>query len=182
MEKGKQKNLYTLPTFSEKGYLQAVIEIPAGSNVKYEYLPQAGLFTTASGEEEKARIVEFLPYPANYGFIPSTLMRKEEGGDGDPLDVIVLSERMDQGELVEVVPLAMLRLVDQGERDDKILSIPVQESRQIVRAERMQDVPHAVLQILEIWFLNYKGNKDLQSLGWGNEQEAEKAIRKWRIN
>lgn len=176
-----QKNLYTLPTFSEKGYLQAVIEIPAGTNVKYEYLPNQGVFTASVGQE-KARIVEFLPYPTNYGFIPSTLMRKEQGGDGDPLDVIVLSERMEQGELVEVVPLAMLKLIDQGERDDKILAIPLQESMQIVRAERMQDVPQAVLQILEIWFLNYKGKKNLQSLGWGDEQEAEKSVRKWEIS
>lgn len=175
------KDLYTLPAYSSKGYLQAIVEIPAGTNVKYEYLPEERRFS-ARKDMDKARIVEFLPYPSNYGFIPSTLMRKEEGGDGDPLDIIVLSESMRQGEVVEVVPLAMLKLMDGGEQDYKVLSIPVEESRQIVSASGMQDVPSPVLQILEIWFLNYKGERNMQSLGWVNEQEAAQEVKKWLIH
>lgn len=173
-----QQDLYKLPAYSENGYLQAVIEIPAGTNVKYEYLREKGDFS-ARQEEEKPRVVEFLPYPSNYGFIPSTLMRKEEGGDGDPLDIIVLSESMQQGEVVEVVPLALLKLIDAGEQDYKVLSIPVEESRQIVSASRKQDVPEPVLQILEIWFLNYKGRDKMQSMGWADEQEAAREVKKW---
>lgn len=172
------KDLYNLPAYSSNGHLQAVIEIPAGTNVKWEYLPDQGKFS-ARQDKEKARIVEFLPYPSNYGFIPSTLMRKEEGGDGDPLDIIVLSESMRQGEVVEVVPLAMLKLIDGGEEDYKVLSIPVEESRQIVAASNMEDVPEPVLKILEIWFLNYKGERNMQSLGWVNEQEAVQEVKKW---
>lgn len=174
------KNLYQLPAYSSKGYLQAVIEIPAGTNVKYEYLPKEGKFS-ARKEKDKARIIEFLPYPSNYGFIPSTLMRKEEGGDGDPLDIIVLSESMQQGEVIEVVPLAMLKLIDGGEQDYKVLSIPVEESRQIVSASCMQDVPQPVLQILEIWFQNYKGERMVRSEGWVNEQEAAQEVKKWLV-
>lgn len=180
MQYSDSKNLYQLPAYSGRGYLQAVIEIPAGTNVKYEYLPEEGKFS-AERERDKARIIEFLPYPSNYGFIPSTLMRKEEGGDGDPLDIIVLSESMQQGEVVEVVPLAMLKLIDGGEQDYKVLSIPVEESRQIVSASGLQDVPQPVLQILEIWFQNYKRERVIQSHGWVNEHKAEQEVKKWLI-
>lgn len=180
-EKKEKTNLFSLPTFSERGYLQAVIEIPAGSNVKYEYKPDPGEFI-ANGTEKEARMVEFLPYPTNYGFIPSTLMSREAGGDDDPLDVIVLSKRVKQGEIIEVVPLAMLRCTDEGERDDKILAIPLDKSRQLFRANRMKDIPEAVLQILEIWFMNYKRNNKIKTFGWADEKEAEKTIRKWKIS
>lgn len=169
-----------MPAYSNQGYLQAVIEIPAGTNTKYEYLKEKGDFS-ARHDRGKPRIVEFLPYPVNYGFIPSTLMQKERGGDGDPLDVMVLSESMSQGELIEVVPLGMLKLIDGGEQDYKVLSIPVEESRQIVSASRIQDVPTPVLKILEIWFLNYKGRDQMQSMGWANEQEAAQEVKKWLI-
>lgn len=152
--------------------------MPAGTNVKWEYRPETGEFSArfASG---KPRVVEFLPYPANYGFVPSTLMQKEKGGDGDPLDIIVLAESKARGEVVEVVPLAMLRLIDSGREDHKILSIPVKKSERLFSASKLQDVPEAVLEILEIWFMNYKGRGELQSKGWVGAEEAMQEMRKW---
>ena len=47
------------------------------------------------------RIVNFLPYPANYGFIPSTFMDKKKGGDGDALDILLISEHMVTGTVVD---------------------------------------------------------------------------------
>lgn len=178
MKDKTQQNLNQIPAFSEAGHLHAVIEVPAGTNVKWEYQPEAGEFS-ASFESGRPRVVEFLPYPSNYGFVPSTLMREEEGGDGDPLDIIVLAESKARGEVVEVVPLAMLRLVDNGREDHKILSIPEKESERLFSASKLQDVPEAVLQILEIWFMNYKDRSKLQNKGWVGAAEAMQEVKKW---
>ena len=73
-----------LPAINENGTLNMVVEIPAGTNHKYEYDYGAKEFRieTINGNE---RVVDFLPYPGNYGFIPHTL-----SGDGDPVDVLVV--------------------------------------------------------------------------------------------
>lgn len=51
------------------------------------------------------RWTTFLPYPANYGFIPGTRMNKEEGGDGDAVDVFVLCGAVPSGTVMEVEPI-----------------------------------------------------------------------------
>ena len=57
--------------------------------------------------------------------VPRTLLPESDGGDGDPLDVIILGPAVPRGSVVEVRPVAVLDLLDQGERDDKILAVPV---------------------------------------------------------
>lgn len=179
MKDKRQRDLYRLPALSEQGHLHAVIEVPAGTNVKWEYKPEKGGFS-ARDEKQKPRVVQFLPYPANYGFVPSTLMKESAGGDGDPIDIVVLSESKPRGDVVEVLPLGMLCLLDDGQEDHKILSIPVKESDRLFAANQLSDIPKAVLQILEIWFMNYKGRGNLQSKGWVGAEDAMQEIAKWR--
>lgn len=107
-----------LPSFARPGVLNAVIEISAGTNMKQAYDPRAGDIVPVMSDG-KPRRIEFLPYPGNYGFIPSTFMDPAWGGDGHALDVLVLSEYVPVGTLMEVVPIAVLKLVEAGERDDK---------------------------------------------------------------
>ena len=68
-----------------------VVEIPAGTNHKIEYDPSTDSFENDK-KDGKDRVISFLPYPGNYGFIPSTLMNKDRGGDGDALDILVIGE------------------------------------------------------------------------------------------
>lgn len=93
--------------------VRAIIEISAGSRAKYE-------LDKASGLLKLDRVLySSVHYPANYGFIPRTL-----GDDHDPLDILVLSQ-------INVVPLCIvrakvigvMRMVDSGEGDDKILAV-----------------------------------------------------------
>ena len=56
--------------------------------------------------------------------IPRTLLPKELGGDGDPLDVLVLGRALPRGSVVETKVLGVLKLLDRGEQDDKILAVP----------------------------------------------------------
>lgn len=91
-----------------------LVEISAGSSVKYEIDPVSG----------ELRVDRFLPgtlaYPANYGYLPGTC-----AGDGDALDALVLTRApIDPGALIRIRVVAMLRMIDGGEQDDKLLALP----------------------------------------------------------
>ncbi|MGN0584314.1 MAG: inorganic diphosphatase [Ruminococcus sp.] len=92
----------------------AVIEIPKNSKIKYELNKETGIL-------EMDRILyTSTHYPANYGFIPRTY-----ADDGDPLDVLVLcSETLLPMTLVRCYPIGVIRMIDNGRHDDKIIAIP----------------------------------------------------------
>ena len=94
--------------------LMAVIEIPKNSKIKYELNKETGIL-------EMDRILyTSTHYPANYGFIPRTY-----ADDGDPLDVLVLcSETLLPMTLVRCYPIGVIRMIDNGRHDDKIIAIP----------------------------------------------------------
>ena len=92
----------------------AVIEIPKGSKIKYELDKETGLM-------KLDRILHTSThYPANYGLIPRTF-----ADDDDPLDVLVLcSESLGPMTLVRCYPIGVIRMIDNGRHDDKIIAIP----------------------------------------------------------
>lgn len=174
---------YHIDTFSNSNKLHAVIEIPSGTNSKIEYNPSSGLFEIDK-EKGKDRIIKYLAYPANYGFIPGTLSNKKEGGDGDALDIMVLSASMSTGTLVEVTPIAVLKLIDNGEEDYKIIAVPSNIKQRTIHATSLNQINteyKEALRILEMWFLNYNPRDPAQSLGWGDENEALQIITKSSI-
>ncbi len=176
-------HLLHLPSFSASGYLHAVIEIPAGTNQKYELCKESGLLRPDL-REGKPRVVSFLPYPANYGFIPSTLMDRSRGGDGDPLDVLVLAEAQPRGSLLEVLPVGLMLLEDGGELDHKVLAVPAQRELRIIPVStwaEFQAQYSVIRHILELFFLYYDGLGVMKLLGWGNEQAALAEIKKWSM-
>ncbi len=157
-----------------KNTCNAVIEIPAGTNKKYEYSPSQKKFVVDL-DEGTERIIDFLPYPGNYGFIPSTLSKTASGGDGDALDVLVLMESVPMGSVVEVSPIAILKLIDDGETDYKIVAVPTTKKLQIIQATTYDDLATdypKLLEIISLWFLNYNPNDISTIEGWGNEKEA----------
>lgn len=94
-------------------YVNAVIEIPRGSRVKYELDKQSGLLSVD-------RILHAdITYPCNYGFIPSTY-----ADDNDPLDILVLcSLPIKPLSLTQVRVIGGLAMVDQEKKDDKIIAV-----------------------------------------------------------
>ena len=125
---GSSKDYYTLPAQVSEESFNAIIEIPAGTNKKYEYDPNQKKFIVDI-ENGKERIIDFLPYPANYGFIPSTLSKSDTGGDGDALDVLVMSETLATGTVLEILPIAILKLIDDGETDYKVIAVPKEKKQ-----------------------------------------------------
>lgn len=87
----KEKNLLEdFVPLLENGNINVVIEIPVGTNEKFEVDKVTGQLKLEILKDGKPRLVNYLPYPFNYGMVPRTLLPKHLGGDGDPLDVVVL--------------------------------------------------------------------------------------------
>ena len=97
---------YNIPLYSENNRLQAVVEIPAGTNKKIEVNTETSAFEIDQ-KNGKDRVIDFLPYPGNYGFIPSTYSDPNTGGDGDALDVLIISEFLIISFIIPNLPLAL---------------------------------------------------------------------------
>lgn len=96
-----------------------IIEIPKWSKNKYEIDKKTGLIKLDRAMKTAQ------DYPFDYGFAPQTLWE-----DDDPLDVVVLTTYpLAPGILVKVRPIAVMRMVDDGEGDDKIMAVPVSDPR-----------------------------------------------------
>ncbi len=175
----KKIDYYHIPSLSAANNFNAVIEIPAGTNKKYEYNTETQSFEIDK-KNGKDRIINFLPYPGNYGFIPSTFSDPKKGGDGDALDVLVLSESLEVGTVEEIIPIAVLKLIDDGELDYKIIAVPANESKQIIKANSYnvlsKNYPE-VKKIIELWFLNYNIDDTSEIEGWGDEKQATNEIK-----
>lgn len=169
-----------LPTFDAAGAVQVVVEIPAGTNHKIEYDHATNTFPVDQ-ENGRDRVITFLPYLGNYGFVPSTLMDPAEGGDGDALDVLVLAESVPTGTVMPVVPIGMLSLRDGGEIDDKIIAVPADADRQIIKVNDVSELAPAVRSIVETWFTSYKGPGRMESLGWQDAAAARKSVTRWQV-
>lgn len=176
-------NYSGIKTYSKNKNIQMVVEIPAGTNKKIEYSYDKNKFVIDL-IDQKDRIIDFLPYPGNYGFIPSTLMSKKYRGDGDALDILLISETLETGAILDIIPIGMLVLEDSKENDTKIIAIPVKKSMRIIDAtsytELCKNYP-AVKDIIQLWFLNYKGDGIIEFIKWDDEVSAKKEVDKWLL-
>ncbi|MEY2671935.1 MAG: hypothetical protein RL687_352 [Candidatus Parcubacteria bacterium] len=114
--------LHVLPAFAneEKGVINAIVEVSAGSINKYEMI-------TESGQLKLDRVgYSSLAYPFTYGAIPMTW-----DYDGDPLDVEIvnITEPLVPGSLVEARVIGVMKFVDGGEVDDKIIAVLADDRR-----------------------------------------------------
>ena len=141
----------------EPGFVNVVVEIPAGTSEKWEVTP-AGDAIALEEHDGVPRIVRYLAYPANYGMVPRTRLSKAAGGDGDPLDVFLLGAAAQRGSVLLARPIGVIALRDEGERDDKLIAVPVDGPLADVRDLRALDreLPGAI-EILETWLRNYEG-------------------------
>jgi inorganic pyrophosphatase len=164
--------LNLLPATVE-GDVHAIVEAARGARTKYKFDPGTSMFT----------LHKILPrgmtYPANFGFIPST--RAE---DGDPLDVLVLSEEpTPPGCLVRCRTLGVIEAVqfEGGKRirNDRIVAVPIQE-REI---RTIRDVSPTQLREIEEFFVAFNRilGKRFEILGHKGRAQADRIIRKTRI-
>ena len=146
----------------------AVIEIPKGSKNKYELDKETGLL-------QLDRILHTSThYPANYGLIPRTY-----ADDNDPLDVLVLcSETLSPMTLVRCYPIGVIRMLDQGHRDDKIIAIPFEDPNYNSYRD-ISDLPRHIVEEMIHFFSVYKEleKKSTAVDEFGNADDAREIIR-----
>ena len=153
-----------------------VIEIPLGTRAKYEYDKTLHQFVQDS-IDGKPRHIDYLPYPFNYGFVPATLLPKETGGDGDPLDVIVLGDRYERSAIVNVRMLGVMRLMDTGQQDDKLLAVDTKGYLSHVQSLGDLEASYeGLLDLIKVWFENYKGQERVRFISFEDEQKAYESV------
>lgn len=164
---------------SSEDTLRFRIEIPAGTKQKWEFNDETGE-VKKDYKDGKERIIQFLPYPGNYGFIPETL-----AGDGDPIDVIDLDESGVRGELKKVRIIGALNFEDKKEEDIKFIGVsPNGIFGNIQSIEQLLLEKPAVLEILKSWFLNYKKPGKMVFYGYIDRESSIQLItearKKWK--
>jgi inorganic pyrophosphatase len=146
--------------------VNVIIEINKGSKNKYEIDKKTGLIKL-----DRAMYTS-QDYPFDYGFIPQTHWH-----DGDAVDVVLLTTNpLLPGILVEARPVGVIRMVDDGDRDEKIIAVPVEDMRfnHIIKLEDLN--PH-FLKEAEHFFTTYKKIKNKEvSINGIEGVEAAKAV------
>ena len=176
---GKKNYLHEYSSFNDDETINVVVEIPAGDNQKWEVSKVDGTIRREFSNNS-FRTIKYLPYVANYGFIPQTLESKSNGGDGDPIDVILLGEKIDRGEVIKAKILGIMLMMDSGEIDNKVIAVPLNSKIFIPsNLENLDDLKKnypGVLEILEIWFSNYKAPGQVEIRGYDKKSKAVKII------
>lgn len=147
----------------------AVIEIPKGGKSKYELDKATGLLRL------DRVLYTSTHYPANYGFIPRTYAE-----DNDPLDVLVLcSETIQPMSLVECFPIGVITMTDNGEADEKIIAIPVNDPSYNMYHD-ISDLPKHIFDEMAHFFSVYKAleNKKTAVDKVDRKDVAEQIIKK----
>jgi inorganic pyrophosphatase len=152
--------------------VNVIVEVPVGGEpIKYEMDKHAGTLVV------DRFLYTSMRYPGNYGFIPHTL-----SGDGDPLDVLIASQRaIVPGAIIAVRPIGVLRMQDEAGIDEKVIAVPV--SRLTRRYDQVADytqLPEITVKQIQHFFEHYKDleeGKWVKLLGWGGTDEAKTVIR-----
>jgi inorganic pyrophosphatase len=147
-----------------------IIEIPKGSNIKYEYDMESGFIIV------DRKLFTAMYYPCNYGFIPNTLEN-----DGDPLDVLVLGENpLAPLSLIKVIPIGILQTEDEEGHDSKIVAIPTSKiDPSFLIVNDIEDVPQHLKDQIGHFFEHYKEleqGKFVKISGWEGKESAIKKI------
>lgn len=127
--------------------INAIIEIPYGSSVKYELDKESGAVFV---DRVMASAVY---YPANYGFIANTLAE-----DGDPVDILVLNEYPIQaGAVIPCRLIGVLIMEDESGMDEKLLAVPTSKvDASFEGIKSLEDLPKARLAKIKNFFETYK--------------------------
>ena len=147
--------------------VEAIIEIPLEGINKYEYDKKLGVFRL------DRNLYSPVHYPGDYGFIPSTLSE-----DGDPLDVLVLVDAPSFPSCVmQVRPIGVLGMLDQGVPDEKILAVGKNNPRYNDVWNYSEIYPHILKEITH-FFSIYKDleGKRVEIKGWKDVHEARKVV------
>jgi inorganic pyrophosphatase len=161
---------------NDSGLVNVVIEIPAGSNQKWEVEKETGhLAWEIAGDS--LRVISYLPYPANYGMVPRTWLPENVGGDGDPIDIFVIGPALERGSVVNARVIGVIKMIDTGEQDDKLIAVDTNSwFYGVHNYDSLQSEYPGIVEILITWLQNYKGDGVVEIIEMGDEEEAERIL------
>lgn len=145
----------------------AIIEVSKGSNTKYELDKLSGLLRV------DRILYSAVHYPANYGFIPQSYCE-----DNDPLDILVLGkESILPLSILRAKPIGVMKMIDQGESDDKIIAVHIDDP-EFCDYNSIDELSPHTLKTLKRFFEDYKvlENKEVKIDCFLGPNEARKAI------
>lgn len=151
--------------------VNVIVEVPVGGEpIKYEMDKEAGTMVV------DRFLYTSMRYPGNYGFIPHTLSE-----DGDPADVIIVSQRhVVPGAVMAVRPVGVMKMVDEAGGDEKIVAVPASHiTKRYDKIHDYTDLPSILVKQIEHFFTHYKDLEDgkwSKPEGWGDHKEAERLI------
>lgn len=150
--------------------VNVIVECPKGTKNKYEIDKETGLIKLDRAMKTSQ------DYPFDYGFVPQSLW-----DDGDALDVVLLTTYpLSCGILVEARPVAVMRMVDCGEGDDKIIAVPKDDPRWD-EVQGLSDINPHTLKEIQHFFETYKSiekGKLVEVKGFKGRKEALAAVKK----
>jgi len=149
--------------------MNTIIEINKGSKNKYEIDKKTGLIAL----DRVYHTSQDCPF--DYGFVPQTYY-----DDGDALDVIVLATYpINPGILVRVRPIALLKMIDSGDNDDKVIAVPIDDPRW-GDTQDLKDINKHTLKEIEHFFSTYKKiqGKEVQVSGFQDKKAAQETFQK----
>ncbi|WP_394954476.1 inorganic diphosphatase [uncultured Helicobacter sp.] len=163
-------NLEKIAIGSNPDAINVVIEIPYGSNIKYEVDKESGAVVV------DRVMYGAMFYPANYGFVPNTL-----SDDGDPADVLVLNEYpLQAGSVIKARLIGVLIMEDESGVDEKLISVPVSKiDPRYEKIQGLQDLPQITLDRIKNFFETYKTlepNKWVKVKDFKDKQEAQRIL------
>jgi inorganic pyrophosphatase len=135
--------------------VNVIVEVPVGGQpIKYEMDKEAGTLIV------DRFLYTPMHYPGNYGFVPHTLCE-----DGDPIDVLICNTRpLVPGCVINVRPIGVMLMEDDGGKDEKIIAVPVQKlTRRYDKVHNYTDLPEITLKQIQHFFEHYK---DLEPGKW----------------
>ena len=151
--------------------MNVIIEIPKYSKNKYEIDKDTGIIALD-------RVMHSAQdYPFDYGFVPQTLF-----DDGDALDVVLLTTYpLAPGILVKARPVAIMEMIDGGDRDDKVFAVPVDDPR-FEEVRDLADLNKHFIKEATHFFETYKKvqNKEVQVGAWHGADKAKEAFTRSR--
>lgn len=162
-------NQILTPGNVEDGIINVVVEIPAGSSHKIEWNREKAIMQLDRVDPK------IFSKPTNYGFIPQTLDE-----DGDELDVLLVTDDpLPTGIFLEARIIGVMKFVDDGEVDDKIVAVPADDRNTGNVINSLSDLPKRTIDQITFHFNHYK---DLKKAGstevkdWGDVTEAKSII------
>ena len=142
-------NQVLTPGDYENGEITVVVEIPEGSSHKIEWDRHVGVMKLDRVEPK------VFAKPTNYGFIPQTLDE-----DGDELDVLLITDLpLSTGVVVNARVIGVMRFVDDGEVDDKVIAVPSDDRNNGDAIQTLEDIPAQLIKQIEFHFNRYKDLK-----------------------